>query len=65
MALIYGVCRYILNMLIANSTLPEPSDMTVNGMGNLIEMFDSHFPNEGRDVVESLLGKTILTLLYV
>lgn len=57
--------RYILNMLIANSTLPEPSDMTVNGMGNLIEMFDSHFPNEGREVVESLLGKTILTLLDV
>lgn len=55
--------RYILNMLVANSTLPEPSDMTVNGMGNLIRMIDNHFPGEGRIIVESLLGKTILMLL--
>ncbi len=57
--------RYILNMLVANSTLPEPSDMTVNGMTNLIKMVDGHFPGEGREIVETLLGKTILTLLDI
>lgn len=52
-------------MMIANSTLPEPSDMTINGMENLIKVFENHFPEEGREVVERLLGKTILALLDI
>lgn len=57
--------RMIINMLIANSTTQAPSDMTVMGVKNLINMFNHAFDEDCRELVEKLLGTTVLRFLEI
>lgn len=53
--------RYILNMLISNSTLNEPSELSQIGIYKLNTLVESHFPEQGKRIIGTLLGKSILS----
>ena len=57
--------RLIINMFIANSAAEIPSDMTIMGVKNLIIMFNEALGEDSREIVELLLGKTVLKFLNI
>lgn len=57
------VFRNILTMMISNASSDTPNEMTVIGVGNLQKLFVQQLGQEGSDILERLLGKTVMSLL--
>ncbi|NKF50381.1 TetR family transcriptional regulator [Shewanella sp. WXL01] len=57
--------RYIVSLLLYTVTLATPPAHITSALNQLIDICESHFPNEGYGISERLLGLTIMWLATV